>query len=84
MAKAILEFDLNEPDDRVAHYRAIKSLDMASALHEIMYNTKKSLYNEVEFRRPQGTSAYEAISLVFDRMHEILDENNLNIDELIN
>ena len=32
MAKAILEFDLNDPDDQMAHLRAVKSLDMALVL----------------------------------------------------
>jgi len=27
--KATLEFDLNDPDDRMAHFRCVKSLDMA-------------------------------------------------------
>ena len=35
MAKAILEFDLNDSDDVMAHMRAVKSLDMASVLWEM-------------------------------------------------
>ena len=82
--KAILEFDLNETDDRIAHYRAIKSLDMASALHEIVYNTKKSLKNKIEFKEDGEPDAFETVDLVFNRFYEILQENNINIDELIN
>ena len=41
MAKATLEFDLNEPDDVLAHLRAVKSLDLALALWDIVHNTKK-------------------------------------------
>jgi len=33
--KAILEFNLNEPDDVSAHKRAVKALDMAIALWDI-------------------------------------------------
>jgi hypothetical protein len=43
MAKATLEFDLNDSDDMIAHLRAVKSLDMAMALWEIVHNTKKGL-----------------------------------------
>jgi len=43
MAKGILEFDLNEPDDIMAHKRAIKATDMAEALWAITHNTKKGL-----------------------------------------
>ena len=43
MAKGILEFDLNEPDDIMAHKRAVKASDMASALWDITHNTKKKI-----------------------------------------
>jgi len=43
MAEAILKFDLNDPDDRMSHLRAVKSLDMALALWDIVHNTKKGL-----------------------------------------
>lgn len=36
MAKAILEFDLNEPDDARAHLRCAKALDMALAISGIL------------------------------------------------
>ncbi len=42
MAKGILEFDLNDADDNMAHKRAVKSLDMALALWDITHNTKKA------------------------------------------
>jgi hypothetical protein len=48
MAKAILEYDLNDFDDQMAHKRAIKSTSMALALWEIIYNTKKRVENEIE------------------------------------
>ena len=43
MAKATLEYDLSDPDDVMEHKRAIKSLDMAMALWNIVHNTKKGL-----------------------------------------
>lgn len=81
--KAVLEFDLNDSDDKMAHLRAIKSSNMAFALHEILHNTKKRLKNQVEFENPNITP-YEAIDLVFERIHEILNEEGVVIDELIN
>ena len=48
MAKAILKFDLNDPDDRIEHLRCIKSLDLAMALWEITSNTKKGLGYSME------------------------------------
>ena len=86
MAKGILEFDLNEFDDKMAHMRAVKSTDMASALFELIYNTKKGIEHELEGKDIKGeqVSNYEVLEMVFERIHEILNDNDINIDELIN
>jgi hypothetical protein len=81
MAKAILEFDLNEPDDVIAHKRAAKSLDMVVALWTIIYNTKKSLEWSLEDKE---LNKYEVLDLVYDRINEILEEHNIKLDDLIN
>lgn len=81
MAKAKLEFDLNESDDVMAHKRAVKSLDMALALWDITHNTKKGL--EWSFENKE-IDKYDALELVFDKIHEILDAHNIRLDELIN
>jgi hypothetical protein len=80
MAKATLEFDLNEFEDKVAHFRAVKSLDMALSLWEIVHNTKKGLEWSMEGKE---IDKYVALELVFEKIHEILDEHNINTDELI-
>ena len=36
MAKAILEFDLNDPDDTQAHLRCVKSLDLVLFIFKIV------------------------------------------------
>jgi hypothetical protein len=81
MAKATLEFDLNDSDDMIAHLRAVKSLDMAMALWEIVHNTKKGLEWSMEDKE---IDKYDALELVYKKIHEILDDNNINTDELIN
>ena len=81
MAKATLEFDLNDSDDMIAHLRAIKSLDMAMALWEIVHNTKKGLEWSMEDKE---IDKYDALELVYKKIHEILDDHNINTDELIN
>jgi hypothetical protein len=81
MIKAKLEYDLNDTDDAMAHMRAIKSLDMALALWEITHNTKKSLEWSMEGKE---MDKYDALELVFEKIHEILDEHNIKIDDLIN
>lgn len=80
MAEAILKFDLNDPDDRKAHFRAIKSLDMASALWDITHNTKKGLEWSIDSKE---VDKYEVLEMVFDKIYEILDDHSINTDELL-
>jgi hypothetical protein len=80
MAKAKIEFDLNDIDDRMAHLRAVKSLDMAMALWDITHNTKKGLEWSMEGKE---MDKYDALEMVFEKIHEILDEHNIRTDELI-
>ena len=81
MATATLTFDLNDSDDTIAHLRAVKSLDMAMALWEIVHNTKKGLEWSMEDKE---IDKYDALELVYKKIHEILDDHNINTDELIN
>lgn len=81
MAKAILEYDLNDPDDNMAHLRAVKSLDMALVLWEIVYNTKKKIYSDIEINK---LDAYDAVDKLFDKIHDEMNSNGINIDELVN
>jgi hypothetical protein len=78
--KAILEYNLNERDDIKAHLRAVKSLDMAVALWEIMHNTKKGLEWTLEGKE---LDKYDTLELVFDKINEIFREHNIILDELI-
>ena len=81
--KATLSYNLNDPDDRMAHMRAVKSLDMASALFEITRNLKKQVERRFEDETIEYDS-FDVIQEVFDRIFEIMGDNNIDIDELIN
>jgi len=85
MAKAILEFDLNESDDIAAHTRAVKSLDMALALWEFAYNTKKKLGwdLEQELEKNPELSHYEVLDKVYEKFWEIMDEHGIKVDNLV-
>jgi hypothetical protein len=82
MAKAILEYDLNDPDDNMAHLRAVKSLDMALVLWEMAYNAKKSLQYDIEGKKIEDP--YEALDLAFEKLWEELNERGINLDHLVN
>lgn len=83
MAKAIIEYDLNDFDDEMAHKRAIKSLDMALAIWEIVYNVKKRINNRIEFDELLDLSQYDIVDLVYEHICDELKKRSINIDELI-
>jgi len=80
MAKAILEFDLNDPDDRMEYMRCNKSLNMALALWELSHNTKKGLGYSMEGKE---MDQYETLEFVFERIYEIMNEHTINLYELM-
>ena len=80
MATATLTFDLNEPDDVLAHLRCVKSTDMAIAIWDIIHNTKKGLEWSMEGKE---MDKYDALEMVYEKIHEILAEHNIKCDELI-
>lgn len=79
--KAKLEFDLNDPDDRQAHLRCVKSLDMALALFEILHNTKKGIGYKIE--GSNITDPYEVLELVMEKIWDDAHSRGINMDELI-
>ena len=71
MAKATLEFDMNDPDDAKALKRAVKSTDMAIVLFEITHNLQRKYPDTKE------------VEDVFDSIRLLCYQNSINLDELI-
>jgi hypothetical protein len=84
MAKAILKFDLADPDDRMEHLRALKSTDMALFIWDLLYNTKKGVNNNLEFNPNMPKDNYELVDHLWSMFHEMARDKGINIDELIN
>ena len=82
--KATLSYNLNDPDDRMDHLRAVKSMDMASALFDITRNLRKKIQNRYEDIDNTHNDVFDGIDAVFDEIYDILEDNNIDIDELIN
>ena len=79
--KAILEYDLNEGEDRRAHLRATKSLDLVLALWDI----DQHLRSETKYAPDDASEeVYDALDKTRDKLHEILSDYNISFDELIN
>ena len=78
--KATLEFNL--PEDNTEYLATVKAMDMANFIFELVYNTRKGLINQLN---DSITSQYqqEGIEIVFDKIYELLEHHNIEIDELI-
>lgn len=80
MAKAILEFDLDDPADKEAHLRAVRSTNLAIALWDIdQYLRAKTKYAP-DSMLPE---VYEALLETRDKLHEIMSEHSIDLDDLI-
>lgn len=82
MAKAILEYNLDERDDIEAHLRAVKSLDMALVLWDMdQYLRAKMKYgnNDSEL----SDDAYKALEDAREELREFMSSRGINLDELI-
>jgi hypothetical protein len=80
MPQATLKYDLSDPDDFIAHLRAIKSLDMALAIWNIVHNTKKNLHRTIG---ETDLSPDDVIDEVYKKIYEILDDHNIDSEELV-
>ena len=71
--KAILEFDLDNPEDRKEHMRCMKSSDMASFIWELKHNFwRKWKHDDSDF----NLDNYK------DALWDLLQDYIVNIDEL--
>jgi len=85
MPTATFTFDLSDSDERQEYLRFAHSLDMASALYDIVNNTRKSMFYQVESeisKNPDFTT-FDAVDLVMDRIIEIINEHSIDINKLI-
>ena len=80
--KAKLTFDLDNPDDVTQHLRAIKSLDLAIVIYDILQLRKKI---ERRFENTDNTNndVFDGIQEYADEVVKILEERNINIEELL-
>ena len=77
--KAILEFNLDNSDDQMAHLRAIKATYMAVALWE-MDEYLRGLIKHGDLDH----TVYDALQAARDKLYEIKSKHSIDLDELIN
>ena len=84
--KARLTFNLDDPDDSMAHMRCIKSMKLVLVLWELLHNSKKGIYNQFDMmpeHERKKMDYIDGIERVYMRLRDLLDEHDINIDELI-
>ncbi len=74
--KAILEFNLDEEEDRLAHERCVRSLDMALALWEIDAKVNR-MWDECEDGKHIDADFF------IESFKEILAVRNILLDNLV-
>ena len=82
--KAMLEFDLDDFSDQLAHLRCVKSQDMALALW-CFYQSRKTIEWRIESNENKGikVDSYDVVKLVFESLYAELEKYDINIDKLI-
>jgi hypothetical protein len=77
--KAKLEFDLDNPDDKIAHMRCVKATDMAIMLWDI----KQKIRSKLKYGEDLSESEFHQWELMQDEFYSIASEYGINLDELI-
>lgn len=78
--KATLEFNLDDSEDKRAHLRCVKALDLCIAL----WDMDQHLRSETKYAPDSMSSeVYEALENTRDKLHEIMNDNNIDLDELM-
>lgn len=72
--KAILEFDLSNPDEEYAHRRCVDSFKMAAVLFEITHNLKRKW----KFSEKEPT-----LDEVFEEIHKLVEDYGISITNLM-
>jgi len=73
MATATITYDLNDHDDRIAHYRATISMDIAMVLREY----DQYLRSEYKYGEKEEAYAYR------EKFNQFLNERNIDLDKII-
>jgi hypothetical protein len=75
--KAILKFDLNDPEDRREHQLMLKSADM----HTALWNISQELRSKVKYP-PDSMSKdeYKAWEQAQEMFHSIMNDYEINLD----
>jgi hypothetical protein len=77
--KAKLEFDLDNPDDKMEHMRCIKATDMALMLWDI----KQKIRSKLKYSEDLSEDELHQWEVMQDEFYSIADDYGINLDLLI-
>jgi hypothetical protein len=80
MAKATLTYDLNDPDDRIEHLRAVKATDMALVIWDFVYNFRKGMEYQIDEYK---YDPYTVIGKTLEIFRDELADHGIIIDDLV-
>jgi hypothetical protein len=75
--KAILEFDLLDPEDRIEHQRMLKSTDLQVALWDISQVLRSKVKYAPDDISEDTFKAYEEIQEMF---YDIINEHKIDLE----
>ena len=78
--KGILEFNLEDSADEVAYIRAVKSTKLAVALWDMDQYLRSQTKYAPDSMSPE---VYDALLEVRDKLHEIMSDHSIDLDELL-
>lgn len=78
--KGILEFDLNEPEEVIAHKRAVKALDLCL----VLWDMDQHLRAQTKYAPDDmPEEVYDALSKAREELYRIMNEHSVSLDELL-
>lgn len=83
--KAILEFNLDDFDDKLSHLRAVNSTSLALFIWDIKHNLKKKIDHKISqaLEEDKNITPHDSLEIIYDEIHGLLAEYGIDIDSLI-
>ena len=81
--KAVIKFDLDDPDDQMAYKRMNLAEGMAFVLWELQFNSKRNIERALEAAADDKVDRFTALDMCFERLNELLLQHDINIESLV-
>ena len=79
---ATLTFNIEDPDDNMAHKRAVLSTELALVIWEALMNGEKTARNEFEFKSTDDED-FDELDFFIRNLRGDCEEKGINIENLI-